>query len=468
MTRDTRDTGAAARDLIADLRRSLPSGAVLDDPELVASYETDITGRYAGSASAVARPSDAEQVATAVAACADAGVPLVVQGGNTGLVGGSVPQDGELVLSLARLDWIGPVDGDANQLDVGAGATLEAVQKAAAVAGLRLPIDHAARSAATIGGMVATDAGGALALRHGTMRRRVVGLETVLADGSVVTRMAGLLKDNAGYDVPAIVIGSEGTLGAITAARLQLEPPAPFQITALFGVPDLRGALDLLGVLRKVPGLEAADFLDAPCMELVCDRKRLRDPLPSPWGVYVVAQCAAAADVTAELATHAESLPAPSDVVAATDTEGRERLWAYRELLNETLRGEGVPLKFDIGLPLAAIPTFDEAIRARLASSYPDARLYIYGHVGDGNVHVNVLDVDPEDEGVDELVLRCAAELGGTISAEHGVGLAKRRYLSLCRSVADIRAMRSIKSALDPAGTFAPGRVLPGPGEKEI
>ncbi len=453
---------------LARLREALPAELLVSDRDVLAGFEQDILGRFSGTALAVARPRDADDVAAAVSACAALGLPLVPQGGNTGLVGGGVPRDGELILSLRGLDRIGSVDTDANQVDVGAGATLEAVQQSAAAAGLQLPIDHPARASATIGGMVATNAGGALALRYGTMRRRVAGLEVVLADGGTVSRMAGLLKDNAGYDLLALLVGSEGTLGVITAARLQLEPAQPFKISALFGLADLREALTLLRVLRDVPGLEAADFFDASCMKLVREHKDLRDPLGVDCGIYVVAQCAAAEDVTADLAEAVDGLPAEPEVAAATDTLGRNELWAYRESLNEAIRGQGVPHKLDVGLPLAAIPDFDRAVRERLAGAYPEARLYIYGHIGDGNLHVNVVGPYPADDGVDELVLRCTAEHAGTISAEHGIGLAKRRYLSLCRSAADIEAMAALKRALDPGGLLAPGRVLPdgagGPG----
>jgi FAD/FMN-containing dehydrogenase len=443
------------------LRDLLPAGTLVEDRDIVSGYEQDIVGRLAGSAVAVARPRDTEEVARILAACARAGMPVVAQGGATGLVGGGVPREGELVLSLRGLDWIGPVDQDANQVDVGAGATLEAAQQAASAAGLELPIDIPARASATIGGMAATNAGGALAIRHGTMRRRVAGLEAVLADGSVVRRMSGLLKDNAGYHLPELLVGSEGTLAVITAVRLQLEPAQRFRLVALFSIVDPRAALVLLRALRGVDGLEAADFFDRDCMRLVRAHRGLRDPLGVEGGIYVVAQFAADADVTEDLFEAVEALPFEPQVAVATDTRGREELWAYRELLNEAIRAEGVPHKLDIALPLAAIPDFDRTLRDLIASHYPDARLYIYGHLGDGNLHVNIVGPDPGDDRVDELVLRATVGRGGTISAEHGIGRVKRRYLSLCRSAADIAAMTALKRALDPEGILAPGRVLP-------
>jgi FAD/FMN-containing dehydrogenase len=447
-----------SQSLLDDLQGLLPPGALVVDPDVRAGYESDITGRFAGTAAAVARPQAVAQVAAVVRACAATGAPLVAQGGNTGLVGGGVPRDGEVVLSLRGLDRLGAVDLDACQVEVGAGATLAAVQEHAAAAGLELPIDLPARASATIGGMVATNAGGALALRHGSMRGRVVGLQAVLASGELVERMAGLVKDSAGYDLAQLLVGSEGTLGVVTAARLRLEPALPFRLAALFGVRDLDHGLTLLRALRTVPGLEAADVFDAACMDLVRAHRRLREPLSAAYPWYVVAQCAAAADVTAELAAAVDAIPAAPEVVAASDGAGRAELWAYREAINEAIVATGVPHKLDVGLPIAALPRFERDLRERADGGW---RLYLYGHIGDGNLHVNVVGPAPDDDGVDELVLQAVARLGGTIAAEHGIGRAKRRWLHLCRTDADIEAMRAVKRALDPQGVLAPGRILP-------
>jgi FAD/FMN-containing dehydrogenase len=445
--------------VLEDLRGRLPAGALATDRDLLAGFEVDITGRYRGIASALARPRTREEVATVLAACAAAGLPLVPQGGNTGLVGGGVPRDGELVLSLTGLDWVGEVEPATMQLSVGAGATLERAQEAACRAGLELPIDHGARGAATIGGSIATDAGGSLAVGHGTMRQRVAGLEAVLADGAAVCRMGGLLKDNAGYDLPSLLVGSEGTLGVITAARLQLEPGRPRRLAALFGLPGMEVALALLARLHQVAGLETADFFDPACMELVCARQGLEDPLGGGHGVYVLAQFAGEADVTEALAAALESLPAEPAVAIADGLAERERLWAYREPLNESIRELGVAHKMDVAVPVEALPEFERRVR-ELAAGVSGSSLYLFGHLGDGNVHVNLLGPAPDDEAADEAVLRLAASLGGTISAEHGVGIAKTRFLSLCRSEGEIAAMRALKTSLDPAGVLAPGRVL--------
>jgi FAD/FMN-containing dehydrogenase len=422
--------------------------------------QIDATGRYQGRALALIRPRTVEQIQFVVGACSSGGLPLVAQGGNTGLVGGGVPRDGEVVLSLGGLNSIGEVDLVANQVVVGAGVTLGAVQELAAQAGLEFPLDHPARNAATIGGSIATNAGGALAMRHGTMKQRVSGLEAVLAGGGVIRRMGGLLKDNAGFDVPSLIVGSEGTLGVITAARLQLEPARPQRLTALLGAPDLDSALQILAALRPLEGLEAVDFLDDRCMDLVRTRRRLRDPLDEEAGCYLVAQLAGADDPAPALVEALSSLSWEPATAVATDTAGRGRLWAYRELINESLREAGVPHKLDVAVPLAAVPAFCEAVRETVASRLPSASTYLYGHLGDGNVHVNVIGPDPDDDTADELVLQLACELGGTISAEHGIGIAKTRYLGLCRSPEDIATMIAIKAALDPGQVLGRGRIL--------
>jgi FAD/FMN-containing dehydrogenase len=285
----------------------------------------------------------------------------------------------------------------------------------------------------------------------------VVGLEAVLADGAVVDRMGGLLKDNAGYHLPALLIGSEGTLGVVTAARLALEPAKLRRVAALFGVGSLAAALELLAALRRVPGLEAADFLDAACMRLVGEERRVANPLGAEHAFYVLAQWAGDRDPLDRIAAAVAGLSPEPPVAVADGAADRERLWACRELVNESIRDRGVPHKLDVAVPLAALPEFDRRARELAAAG---ATLYIYGHLGDGNVHVNLLGPDPQDESLDEALLRLAAGLGGTISAEHGVGIAKARFLSLCRSEAEIEAMRRLKAALDPGGILAPGRIF--------
>ena len=435
---------------------------VLADPDTRIAYERDLTGRFSGEAALVVRPKDAAEVAETVRLCAGRRVSVAVQGGNTGMVGGAVPRPGEILLNLARLDDLGPVEPLAAQVECGAGVTLERLQEHVRAAGLDFPVDLPSRGTATIGGMVATNAGGALAARYGMMRAWVAGVEAVLADGSSIRRLSGLIKDNAGYDLTGLLVGSEGTLGVVTRARLRLIPHLRARAVMLAGLESLADAHQLLASLRdRAPSLQSADYLHRSGMALVCEHRGLAPPFNESYDTYVVAECAAAADPTDELA---EATAAAGDVVRdaafANDAEGRRALWLYREAHNEAINVRGVPHKMDVSVPLPAVPEFEGDVQREVTARWPDAIVYLYGHLGDGNVHVNVLGPNPEDAEVDDLVLQLVARHGGSISAEHGVGLAKTRWLGLTRGEAEIAAMRAIKQALDPLGILNPGRVL--------
>ena len=416
-------------------------------------YERDVTGRFGGPAAAVVRPGSGAEVAAVLATCAATGTGVVPQGGNTGLVGGGVPRDGEVVLSLARLTEMGPLDPVARQITVGAGVTPAALAAALRGSGLMLGVDLGARDAATIGGMVATDAGGAQVLRHGTMRARVAGLEAVLADGSVLRRLSGLAKDNAGYDLPQLLVGSEGTLAVITAVRLALVDAPERLVAALLGVPSFDVAVELVaGARRMLPGLQAAEVFDDAAMKLVSEHLGLPHPLAERHAVYVLVETAD--DVEALAAT----LDIDGDVAVADDTARRAALWRYREALNPAVNAAGVPHKLDVSVPLPAMAAFASAARASVESLGGTAILW--GHLGDGNLHVNALGLSPEDERVDATVLGLVAEHGGSISAEHGVGIAKRPYLGLTRTPEELAAMAAVKRALDPPGVLNPGVLL--------
>ena len=455
-------TAPAPDALAAELRAIVGDGHVLTDPELLAGYETDITGRFAGRAAAVVRPASAAEVAAVLRACDVRRVAVVPQGGNTSLAGGSVPRGaGEVVLSLARLRELEPVDRAAGQAIVGAGVTLEELQRHARAAGFDVGIDHAARSAATIGGMVATNAGGGLAMRYGTMRAQVAGLEAVLADGTVVSRLAGLLKDNAGYDLPALIVGSEGTLAVITRVNVRLVPAHRHRVVALFGLDGMEAALALTLRLRAAAGsLVAADFFEGGGLARVLAHRKLAAPFAHAHAVYLLAECAGDRDPTEELAAAVERVESVEDVAVADDTTGRAALWAYRELQNEAMAAGGVPHKLDVSVRIADVPRFAAEVRACVRAVDATAETVLYGHLADGNVHVNVLGPAPDDERVDTAVLELVGTFGGSISAEHGVGIAKSGHLHLCRGAGEIAAMRRIKAALDPHGTLNPGRVL--------
>lgn len=447
--------------LLERLGAAVGAGHVLTDPALLEAYERDITRRYGAHAGAVVRPGTVDEVAAVVRLCHESRTPVVPQGGNTGLVGGGVPRGGELVLSLGRLSALGEVDVVAGQVTAGAGVTLEALQRHARAGGLAFGVDHGARSGASIGGMIATDAGGAQVLRHGTMRAQVTGLEAVLADGRIVRRLAGLLKDTAGYNLPQLLIGSEGTLGVITAARLRLVPALPHAVTALVAVPGTEAAVQLMCDLRaRASSLQAVEVFYGEGMRLVCEHRQISPPFADDHDVYVLAECAAQEDPLEDLAGAIEDALV-LDVAVAEDSARRAALWNYRDLQNEAVAAAGVPHKLDVTVPLAALASFEHRVRDVIEQAAPGARTILWGHLGDGNFHVNVLGPEPDDYRCDEAVLRLVAEVGGSISAEHGVGVAKRRWLGLTRSEAEIETMRELKRTLDPHGILNPGAVLP-------
>jgi FAD/FMN-containing dehydrogenase len=432
---------------------------VLDDPEVTASYERDYTGRFGAPARLVVRPGDTSEVARVVKACGRRGVPIVPQGGNTGLVGASVPRDGEVVLSLSRLTDVGEVDAAAGQVTAEAGASLAALQEAARGADMDATLDFGARDSATVGGVVACDAGGARALRYGTARAHVAGLEAVLADGSVISRMAGLRKDNAGYDLPAVLVGSEGTLAIITRVRWRLAPLLRARVAALIPLPSAGAAAELLAVLRaELPSLDSCDFFLDDGLELVLEHQRRSSPLTNRAPFYLLAECAARTDPTDELVA-ALAAAGIDDALVADDTAGREGLWRLREGHTDAINAAGIPHKLDVGVPLHQLDRFLRDAPETAARAGGE-RVFLFGHLGDGNVHVNVLGGEAEDERVDDAVLGLALECGGTISAEHGVGVAKARWLERARGHAEVEAMRRIKRALDPEGLLNPGAVL--------
>lgn len=419
-------------------------------------YTTDWTGRFVGTEALVVRPGSHDEVVEVVRLCRRHGRPIVPQGGNTGLVGGSVPLHGEVLVSLARLRAIGPVDPVARHIRVDAGVTLAEVHEAAADAGLRYPVDFGARDSATVGGMIATNAGGIGVFRFGATRHHLRGITAVLGDGSTVSHMSGLLKDNTGYDLAGLLCGSEGTLGIVTSAILGLVPRAGHMTSVLLGCRDLDAAVSLVAGVSG-PEMEAAEVMLADGVALVERTVGITCPVDAPVLVLV--------DVNADERRTEEvlaSLCGADGVVGsavATDDAGRRRLWRLRDEHTPAIATLGPPLKLDVTLPLPRLADFLAGITSDVETF---GRLFVFGHLGDGNLHVNVSGVATERfADVEELVLQAVQARGGSISAEHGVGTAKKKYLHLSRSAAEISAMRSVKRALDPDGILNPHVLLP-------
>ncbi len=449
-------------DLVAELQDVVGTSQVLTDAEVTAGYAVDWTGRFRGRASAVVRPGTTEEVAAVVRACARAGVTIVPQGGNTGLVGGGVPLHGELVLSLGRLDQLGDVDRAAAQVTAGAGVTLARLQAHADAAGLAFGVDLAPRDSCTVGGMIATNAGGIHVVRYGTMRAQVAGIEAVLGDGSVVSHLAGLAKDNTGYDLAGLLTGSEGTLAVITAARLRLVPRLEHRVTAGLGLAGVAEAVAAVAWLReRLAGLEAVELMLAEGVQLVADQLGLQPPSALRAPAALIVEVGGHDDPVEELAAAVAELDLVGEPVVAVTPDQRRRLWEVRESFADAINRLGPPVKLDVSVPPARMAAFV----ASLPGVVPEGLgVVVFGHLGDGNLHVNITGVSPGDVGlattVEREVLTAVVAEGGSISAEHGIGTAKAAYLHLCRSPAEIAAFRAVKAALDPHGILNPHTLL--------
>ncbi len=468
-------TGVVDAGLIGELTAIVGTSHVLQDREMTAGYSIDWTRRFAGTTPLVIRPGDTAETAAVMSSLAAARVPVVPQGGNTGLVGGSVPLAGEAVLSMRRLNGCEPVDELASQVTLGAGVTLADAQAHVAASGLSVGVDLAARDSATIGGMVATNAGGINVLRYGAMRAQVVGIEAVLADGTVVSHLAGLEKDNTGYDLGSLLAGSEGTLGIITRVRLRLHPTQPERATALLAFETAADAVSAAAALRRsLASLHALEAVFEGAMALVSRHLGVTPPVGSlggrsgadaaGGGAWLIAEAAARTDPSEELGAAVEELAdLVVDAAVALDAPSRQRLWAFRENVTEAISAAGIPHKLDVTLPAARLAEFVDGVPDVVRAADPDAQPLLFGHLGDGNVHVNVLGPDGAEpsDAVDSAVLRYVAELGGSISAEHGIGTAKLSQLHLNRTEAELAAFGAIKRALDPAGLLNPNVLLP-------
>jgi FAD/FMN-containing dehydrogenase len=351
---------------------------------------------------------------------------------------------------------IEPLDAVSGQVTAWAGVTLAQLQDRLVGSGWDFAVDLGARGSATIGGMAATNAGGMRVLAHGMMRRQVVGIEAVLADGSIVGSLSGLVKDNTGYDLAGLLCGSEGTLAVITRVRLALVPAAPERLTALVAAEGMDDAVRFAAMVRRqVPSVDALEFVTAEGVALAAETLGVRSPIVA--AVVVLVELAGAGDLADPLA----AVVGERDCAVASDAVGRAALWAVRERQAEAINHLGPPHKLDVTLPLSALAQFCDAVGDAVSLAAGDdanaVRVHLFGHLGDGNVHVNVSGVHPDDELVDEAVLRLVVAHGGSISAEHGIGRAKRKWLHLQRSNAEIAAMRAVKQALDPAGIMNPG-----------
>ena len=442
--------------LVEDLRAIVGDAHVLVDADVRAGHEVDWLGKYRGVSRCVVRPGTAEEVAAVVRLCAQSGVAVVPQGGNTGLVGGSVPRGGEVLLSTRRLTELGPVDTAAMQVTAGAGVTIEALQQHARAAGVDFAVDWSARASATVGGGVSTNAGGSRVVRFGTMRSQVLGVQAVLADGSLVTQLGGLPKETAGPPLHTLLVGSEGTLGVLTAVRLRLVPWYRQTAAALVACGSMDEAVEVLADLRSLPSLDAVELMLPEAMRMACEHLDVAPPIALDGAAaFVMVDCASHDDPTDELA---RALSNHHGVLALGHK--REQLYSIRDHVTIAIGTKGVPLKMDVAVPVDRLRELVDRVRL-VTDSVPGSQLVVFGHLAEGNLHVNVLGAGDQSERVLDAVLSTALELGGTISAEHGIGVAKAAWMERLKGGPAVAAMRAVKQALDPEGILNPGVLLP-------
>jgi FAD/FMN-containing dehydrogenase len=442
--------------LVAALRAVVGDAQVLTDADVLVTYENDWLNKYHGTARCVVRPGTVEETAAVVRACADAGAAIVPQGGNTGLVGGSVPRGGEVVLSTKRLTRLDPVDLSAMQVTVGAGVTIEALQQHARAAGVDFAVDWGARATATVGGAVSTNAGGSRVVRFGTMRAQVVGVQAVLADGSIVEQMHGLPKETAGPYLPAMFVGSEGTLGVVTAVRLKVVPWYRHTAAALVACESVADAVAMLPTLRSLASLDAVELLMPEAVKVACDHLGIGTPLPVDFaGAFVMVDCAANDDPSQDLAR----LIGDRRGVMAIGPQ-RDQLYRIRDHITIAIGAKGTPVKLDVAVPVQRLAELLDEVHG-LVAGIDGGELIVFGHLAEGNVHVNVLGATDRAAEVTEFVLSTAIALGGTISAEHGIGIAKAHWLGRLKGDPTVAALRAVKHALDPQGIFNPGVLFP-------
>ncbi len=462
------------------LRDVAGAKAVLTDDADLQEFETDWRRLHSHKAICAVLPETTSQVSQIVALAARAGVKIVPQGGNTGLVAGGVPVAGvpQMVLSLRRMNRILAIDPAGETITVEAGVTLQAVQDAAAAAGKFFPVSLGAEGTAQIGGVISTNAGGIQVLAYGSMRAQVLGLTVVLADGAVWDGMRALRKDNTGFDMKQMFIGGEGCLGIITAAVLRLQPKITVRATAFVGVGSVEAALAVFGALRDRAGaaLTMCEFLTRASMALgVAHLPGGRLPCEAPGYVLVeISAHAAGTAVDEALIAGLEALleaGTATDAVIAQSERERQHFLRLREAVPDGELLEGGAVKHDIAVPIGKIPETVRAIEAMAAERFPDCRLNIFGHIGDGNLHVNVrppagktlADLQERKAGITAAVEEIAVARGGSFSAEHGIGQMRIAGMAAHKSDVELTLMRRLKAAFDPDGVFSPGKMLPPP-----
>jgi FAD/FMN-containing dehydrogenase len=460
------------QEALSQLQRKLGAQAVLLGNDVPARNGNDWSASLPQTPLAVVRPVDAAGVADAVLACRKAGLSYVPQGGLTGLCRGAAPEAGWVAISLERMVGIEEIDPASATMTVRAGTSLETIQKAADECGLFFPLDLGSRGSCTIGGNLSTNAGGNRVIRYGMTRELVLGLEVVLPDGTIMTSLNKLIKNNAGYDLKHLFIGSEGTLGIITRVVLKLFPKPRSTMAALCAVPNYAAVLSLLNAARSGLGplLSAFEVMWPDYWDVITTRAGVRSPVGTGHGLYVLVEAQGteeATDAPRFEAWLAELMERGllSDAAVSQSVAQTQAFWAVRDICSEFGQVLGPHIPYDIGLAVAGMDEFVRRCKAALASGIPGCDSVYYGHIGDGNLHlvswVPGLSVDqqPKEE-MDRIVYGLVREVGGSVSAEHGIGTLKKKWLGHARTEAEIALMRTLKAALDPDGLLNPGKVI--------
>jgi len=465
------DAAVAAR-----LKETVGAKGFSEDPQEIAPHLVEWRGKYRGRSDLLLKPQSMAEVSRLLAICNETRTPIVPQGGNTGLVGGQIPFDGEVVLSTARMNRIRHLDPDGLSVIADAGVVLARLQQEADEANRYFPLSLASEGSCTIGGNVSTNAGGVNVLRYGSMRELVLGLQVVLADGRVLDSLRTLRKDNAGYDLKQLFIGAEGTLGIVTAAALKLFPKPLARATAFVAVPDVTSAISLLHRMQEATGglVSAFELISRAGLDMVLAHiPQTRDPLvrPSPWYVLLEVESGAKLplkDIAENRLAAAAERGCATDAVLADSDAQRANLWRLRESLSEAQKHEGGSIKHDISVPIAAIPEFLERGIAAAERLMPGIRPVPFGHLGDGNIHFNFSVPQDGDnaaflarwDDLNRVVHDIVHDFGGSISAEHGIGVMKREEIRRYKGPAEIETMRALKRTLDPNNILNPGKVI--------
>ena len=455
-----------------------PKGWIADAAD-IAPYLEEQRGAFHGATPLVVRPATTAEVAAVVELCAASRTPIVPQGGNTGLCGGAVPHEhgGELLLSLSRLNDIRAIDSANNTITVEAGCVLADIQAAAAAANRLFPLSLAAEESCQIGGNLSTNAGGTSVLRYGSARALTLGLEVVLPDGRVWDGLRGLRKDNSGYDLKQVFIGAEGTLGLITAAVLELFPRPRSSVCALIAVRDVAAGVELLHIVRETSGDAVSAWELIPRIGLEFTLRHvsgITEPLERAYSWYVLAEWSWSRaehelrDTVAETLGAAQESGLVLDAALAASEAQAQALWRIRETLPEAEKHEGSAIKHDISVPLSRVAEFVDQASAAVRREVADARIVAFGHLGDGNIHFNLQQPAGGDgesflarrDVINRVIHDIAVSLGGSVSAEHGIGRLKREDMRRYKSEAELDLMRALKQALDPDGIMNPGKVI--------